>query len=457
AQQAAADAAAHYGKHVTLERDPDVLDTWFSSALWPFSTLGWPDETPELKRFYPTDALVTGFDIIFFWVARMMMMGLHFQKQIPFRDVYIHALVRDERGAKMSKSKGNVIDPIDLIDRFGADALRFTLAAMAAQGRDIKLSESRIEGYRNFATKLWNAARFAEMNGCVRVEGFDPAKAREPLNRWILGEAASAAAETAGAIESYRFNDAANAVYRFVWSVFCDWHLELAKPLLQGGGDAEAKAETQATIAHVLEMIAAILHPFMPFLTEELWRITGEAGPEREGPLALGPWPAQGFEVDEAVEAEIGFIVDLIAEVRSVRSEMGVAPSTLTPLVLVGPSERAASGARAWSESIGRLARVESIETAGASPPGALILVVRGEAIALPLAGVIDLDAEKARLDREIAKVRLEISKAEAKLGNDDFVARAPEEIIAEHQDRLETFQARLVKLNGARERLERV
>ena len=405
----------------------------------------------------PTDTLVTGFDIIFFWVARMMMMGLHFMQQIPFRDVYIHALVRDEKGAKMSKSKGNVIDPIDLIDRFGADALRFTLAAMAAQGRDIKLSEARIEGYRNFATKLWNASRFAEMNGCVRVEGFDPSAAREPLNRWILGEAAEAAAETAGAIEAYRFNDAANAAYRFVWSVFCDWHLELAKPVLQGAADPAAKAETQATIAHVLDTIYAMLHPFMPFLTEELWTITGEAGPRREGPLALGPWPKHGFEVDEAVEAEIGWVVDLIAEIRSVRSEMGVAPSTQTPLILIAPSERAARSARAWSESIGRLARVGSIETAETAPPGALLLVVRGETVALPLAGVVDLKAEKARLDREIAKERLEIAKVEAKLGNDDFVARAPEEIIAEHQDRLETFQARLVKLTGARERLERI
>jgi valyl-tRNA synthetase len=441
----------------TFTRDEDVLDTWFSSALWPFSTLGWPDETPELKRFYPTDTLVTGFDIIFFWVARMMMMGLHFENEIPFRDVYIHALVRDEKGAKMSKSKGNVIDPIDLIDRFGADALRFTLAAMAAQGRDIKLSEARIEGYRNFATKLWNASRFAELNGCARVAGFDPAAAREPLNRWILGEAAKAAAETAFAIEAYRFNDAANAVYRFVWSVFCDWHLELAKPVLQGPADPAAKAESQATIAHVLDTIYALVHPFMPFLTEELWAIKGEAGPGREGPLALGPWPTQGFEVDEAVEAEIGWVVDLIAEIRSVKSEMGVPPSTLTPLVLVAPSQRAETGARAWSESIRRLARVSSIERAEAAPPGSLELVVRGEAVALPLAGVVDLGAERARLDKEIARVRLEIAKVEAKLGNPDFVARAPEDIIAEHEDRLETFQARLVKLNAARERLGRV
>jgi valyl-tRNA synthetase len=441
----------------TFKRDEDVLDTWFSSALWPFSTLGWPDETPELKRFYPTDVLVTGFDIIFFWVARMMMMGLHFQNEIPFRDVYIHALVRDEKGAKMSKSKGNVIDPIELIDRVGADALRFTLAAMAAQGRDIMLSQSRVEGYRNFATKLWNASRFAEINGCARVAGFDPAAAREPLNRWILGEAAKASAETAGAIESYRFNDAANAVYRFVWSVFCDWHLELAKPVLQGGADSAAKAETRATIAHVLDTIYATLHPFMPFLTEELWAIKGEAGPSRAGPLALGPWPRQGLEVDEDVESEIGWVVDLIGEIRSVRSEMGVPPSRLTPLILVAPSKRAAGSAEAWIESIKRLARVETIETAQAAPFGALQLVVRGEVVALPLAGLVDLAAEAARLDKEIDKVQAEIAKVEAKLGNDDFLSRAPDDVIAEHEERRETFQERLVKLTHARGRLERI
>jgi valyl-tRNA synthetase len=438
-------------------RDEDVLDTWFSSALWPFSTLGWPEETPELKRFYPTDVLVTGFDIIFFWVARMMMMGLHFQNEIPFRDVYIHALVRDEKGAKMSKSKGNVIDPIELIDHYGADALRFTLAAMAAQGRDIKLSQSRVEGYRNFATKLWNASRFAEMNGCVRAAGFDPASAREPLNRWILGEAAKASAETAGAIESYRFNDAANAVYRFVWSVFCDWCLELAKPVLQGRVDSAARAETQATIAHVLDAIYAMLHPFMPFLTEELWAIKGESGPSRAGPLALGPWPREGLEVDETVESEIGWVVDLIGEIRSVKSEMGIPPSTLVSLILVAPSKRAARSAEAWSESIKRLARVETIETAQAAPAGALQLVVRREVVALPLAGLVDLAAEGARLDKEIDKVRAEIAKVEAKLGNDDFLARAPDDIVAEHEERRETFQERLVKLIHARDRLERV
>ncbi|MBN8997857.1 MAG: valine--tRNA ligase, partial [Rhizobiales bacterium] len=282
-----------------ISRDEDVLDTWFSSALWPFSTLGWPDQTPELGRYYPTSVLITGFDIIFFWVARMMMMGLHFMKEEPFHTVYIHALVRDEKGAKMSKSKGNVIDPLGLIDEYGADALRFTLAAMAAQGRDIKLATSRVEGYRNFATKLWNAARFAEMNGAVRVAGFDPAGARERLNRWIATETTRTARAVTEAIEGYRFNDAAGAIYRFVWNTYCDWYLELVKPVLNGGSEA-AVAETRATIAWTLDQIVKLLHPFMPFITEELWGRTGEAGPKREALLALSAWPALSFEDAEA-------------------------------------------------------------------------------------------------------------------------------------------------------------
>ena len=273
-----------------LIRDEDVLDTWFSSALWPFSTLGWPDKTPELERFYPTNVLVTGFDIIFFWVARMMMMGLHFMKEVPFSTVYIHALVRDEKGAKMSKSKGNVIDPLHLIDEYGADALRFTLAAMAAQGRDIKLATSRVEGYRNFATKLWNACRFAEMNGCITVKDFDPKGAQETLNRWIAHEIAKTARDVTAAIEAYRFNDAAGAVYRFVWNVYCDWYLELAKPVLLGS-EGPAKRETQAMVAWARDEILKLLHPFMPFITEELWAVTAEGAVRRESLLVLAPWP----------------------------------------------------------------------------------------------------------------------------------------------------------------------
>src|SRR5205814_6686615 len=273
-----------------ITRDEDVLDTWFSSALWPFSTLGWPDDDTDVKRYYPTDVLVTGFDIIFFWVARMMMMGLHFMKEAPFPTVYIHALVRDEKGAKMSKSKGNVIDPLHLIDDYGADARRFTLAAMAAQGRDIKLAASRVEGYRNFATKLWNAARFAEINGCTRVPGFDPKTATQTLNRWIAHETAKAGREITAAIEAYRFNEAAGAAYRFVWNVFCDWYLELAKPVLSGP-DGPAKAETQAITAWTLDEILKLLHPFMPFITEELWRVTAERSGPRDGLLVLASWP----------------------------------------------------------------------------------------------------------------------------------------------------------------------
>jgi valyl-tRNA synthetase len=438
-----------------LMRDPDVLDTWFSSALWPFSTLGWPEDTPELARFYPTSALVTGFDIIFFWVARMMMMGLHFRGDVPFRDVYIHALVRDEKGAKMSKSKGNVIDPLALIDRFGADALRFTLAAMAAQGRDIKLSESRVEGYRNFATKLWNAARFAEMNGCARVAGYDPKAAREPLNRWILGEAARAVEETSAAIESYRFNDAANAAYRFVWSVFCDWCLELAKPVLQAPGDSAEKRETQATIAYVLDDVIALLHPFMPFVTEELWAIKGEVGPPRREALALGPWPDAGLAVDAAAEGEIGWVIELVSEIRSVRSEMGVPAAAQPNLILVQASADQAEVAERWAETIKRLARVGEVKFADAPPAGCLQLLVRGALAAIPVAGILDVEAERARLGKEIAREEGEVAKVDAKLGNVDFVARAPEEVVAEHQERREASLARILKMNGARERLQ--
>ena len=456
-QQVVDDGVAGKPRWEPIWRDPDVLDTWFSSALWPFSTLGWPEATPELKRFYPTNVLITAFDIIFFWVARMMMMGLHFRHEVPFRDVYIHALVRDEKGAKMSKSKGNVIDPLELIDRFGADSLRFTLAAMAAQGRDIKLSESRVEGYRNFATKLWNASRFAEINGCERVAGFEPKSTREPLNRWILGEAAKAVAEASAAIESYRFNDAANAAYRFVWSVFCDWCLELAKPVLQGGEDGPAKAETRATIAYVLDCAYALLHPFMPFLTEELWAIKGEAGPPRAGVLALGPWPSADFPVDKAAEEELGWVVDLIGEIRSVRSEMGVPPAALPPLTLVQASASIAGHARRWAETIKRLARVADVVLADAAPGGSLQIVVRGALAALPVAGILDVAAEQARLAKEIAKEQGEVAKVDAKLANADFVARAPEEIVVENHERRTAALARIAKMEAARERLGRI
>lgn len=450
---AKAEAEKHYGAKTALTRDEDVLDTWFSSALWPFSTLGWPDETPELARYYPTDVLVTGFDIIFFWVARMMMMGDHFMKKEPFHTVYIHALVRDEKGAKMSKSKGNVIDPLDLIDTYGADALRFTLSAMAAQGRDIKLSTQRIEGYRNFATKLWNAARFAEMNGCARVAGFDPKTVKLSLNRWAIGELATATAEITRAIEAYRFNDAANAAYRFTWNVYCDWYLELAKPVFMGEDEA-AKSETRASVAFVLDGILKILHPFMPYLTEELWAIKGAEGPKRETILALTDWPSMDGLLAPDAEAEIGWLVDLVTEIRSARNEINVPASTQIPLVLVGASAATRDRATRWSDMLKRLARLSDISFVDQAPPQSAQMVIRGEVSALPLAGVIDIGAEQARLKKELEKIASEISKIDAKLGNADFMARAPEEIIEEQQERRAEFAERQMKLSEALVRL---
>ncbi len=451
--EAHAKAEKHFGHQVELKRDEDVLDTWFSSALWPFSTLGWPDDAPEVKRYYPTSVLVTGFDIIFFWVARMMMMGIHFMDEIPFKHVYIHALVRDEKGAKMSKSKGNVIDPLDLIDTYGADALRFTLSAMAAQGRDIKLATSRVEGYRNFATKLWNASRFAEMNGCARTVDFAPEKLTIDVNRWILGEAQKAVAEVSGAIEAYRFNDAANGAYRFVWNIFCDWYVELTKPILQGE-DGPAKDETRATTAHVLDLIIKLLHPFMPFLTEELWAIKGAEGPARNSILALAVWPVLHGLEHEGAEAEIGWMVDLISEIRSVRSEMNVPAGAQMPLVLVGVSTDVQARAGRALDTLKRLARVSELSFAEVPPANSAQMIVRGALVALPLDGIIDISAEKTRLQKEIGKFEGEVKKIDAKLGNADFVARAPDEVVEENRERRGDAVSRIEKMKAALDRL---
>ncbi len=452
-----------------ITRDEDVLDTWFSSALWPFSTLGWPDDTKDVERYYPTDVLVTGFDIIFFWVARMMMMGLQFMGNVPFPTVYIHALVRDEKGAKMSKSKGNVIDPLHLIDDYGADALRFTLAAMAAQGRDIKLAPQRVEGYRNFATKLWNACRFAEMNACVLPSAFDPTKPKETLNRWIAHETARATREVTEAIEAYRFNDAAGLIYRFVWNVYCDWYLELAKPVLIGEEGA-AKSETRAMVAWARDEILKLLHPFMPFITEELWAVTaadteavssasrlgkGREGGQDRALLALTPWPALDGLTDDAAEAEIGWVVDLVTAIRSVRAEMNIPPATLTPLVLAGASAETKERAQRWNDVVKRMARLAEISFAAAAPEGAVQLLVRGEVAALPLKGVIDFSAEKARLDKELAKAEADIKRVDAKLANEKFVANAPEEIVEEEKEKREAAAARKAKILEALERLK--
>jgi valyl-tRNA synthetase len=446
-------AAAHYGKATDLVRDPDVLDTWFSSALWPFSTLGWPDQTPELAKYYPTQVLVTGFDIIFFWVARMMMMGLEFLDEVPFSTVYMHALVRDEKGQKMSKTRGNVIDPLELIDEYGADATRFTLAAMAAQGRDMKLAVGRVEGYRNFVTKLWNAARFLEMNECRRIEGYDPRANTLPLNRWIVGATARAAADITRGIAEYKFNEAANAAYDYVWGTFCDWYVEFAKPVLTGEHEA-AKAETRATAAWVLDQILALLHPFMPFVTEELWAEVGKTGPARENLLILSQWPDLSGLEDPAADAELNWLIEVITNIRSVRSEMNVPAGAKLPLVVVGANEQTLARLVAGASLITRLARLEEISPQQTVPANSAQFIVGEATWALPLAGVIDIEVEKTRLMKDVAKLDAEIAGIDKKLGNAQFVAKAPEEVIEEQRARREAAVERRARIIEALSRL---
>jgi valyl-tRNA synthetase len=448
--EAAAAAKAHYGKDVPLRRDDDVLDTWFSSALWPFSTIGWPEQTPELKRYYPGDVLVTGFDIIFFWVARMMMMGLHFMNDVPFHTVYIHALVRDERGQKMSKFKGNIVDPLDLIDEYGSDALRFTLAAQAAQGRDIKFSETRVEGYRNFATKLWNAARYAEMNQCVPVSTFDPAQCKLTVNKWIVGRTINAREQVENAIDAYRFNDAANALYHFAWGEFCDWYLEFTKPIL-AAGDAGAQSETRAATAWVLGQLLHLLHPFMPFITEELWGNSGGTSG-----LIKSPWPSHDkLKADEAASAELDWLIRSITAIRAVRSEMNVPPVAQLALQVRDAGAGTQARLKTHRDLLMRLARLSAIDVAtGAPAKGAVQVVVDEATFMLPLAGVINVAREQARLQKEIEKAGSEVSKISSKLGNEAFVAKAPPEVIEEQRERLAEATASRAKLAAALERL---
>ena len=458
--EAAAKLAARevYGRDEPLRQDEDVLDTWFSSGLWPFSTLGWPEQTDDLARFYPTNTLVTGFDIIFYWVARMMMMGLHFTGEVPFKRVFFNALVRDASGAKMSKSKGNVMDPLDLVDQYGADPLRFTLTAMSGQGRDIKLSTQRIEGYRNFGTKLWNAANFCQFNGCIRAEDFDPAAVTNPLNRWIVGETQKTAQAVTEAIASCAFDGAATALYRFIWNTYCDWYVELSKPLLKGE-DAAAKAETQATAAWTLDVILKLLHPIMPFLTEELWAQTADLGaPRAQGMLISARWPdLPASLLDAKSEAEIGLIVAAITEGRSVRAELNVPGSARPPLLVLeaDPAQRAVLEAN--GPIMAQLLRVSEVQVAETAPQGAIPFVVQGVTFALPVAEYIDLAVEKLRLAKEIATHASDIAHVMKKLGNPDFIARAKEEVVEENRERLAESEAAKIKLEGALARLEAV
>ncbi|MCH9765725.1 MAG: valine--tRNA ligase [Alphaproteobacteria bacterium] len=454
AKDAAALAKSHYKKTVELTRDEDVLDTWFSSALWPFSTLGWPEKTPEIARFYPTSTLVTGFDIIFFWIARMMMMGLHFMKEVPFRDIYIHALVRDAKGQKMSKSKGNVIDPLELVDEFGADALRFTLSAMAAQGRDIKLSTDRVKGYRNFATKLWNASRLAEMNECVRQKDFDPASVQEPLNRWIVGKTEQAVKTVGAGIETYRFNEAASSAYEFTWGIFCDWYLELIKSILAGDDDV-SKSETRATVAWVLDQVLKILHPFMPYITEELWTHMVEHGEQRASVLALSAWPEFDGLVSEDVEQDIGWVVEMISEIRSVRAEMNVPAGAKLPLEVVKPADVIKQRIKSYADTIQRMARLDDISYVKVPSKGAALIVIDDATLALPLAGVIDMEAERSRLNKEMGKAEKDRKKAEAWLANSDNVAKSPAHVVALNKARIVEHSERISRLQSALKRIE--
>ncbi|WP_340694089.1 valine--tRNA ligase [Hyphomonas sp.] len=449
-----AEAQAQAGKGVKLKQDDDVLDTWFSSALWPFSTMGWPDKTPELETFYPTATLVTAFDIIFFWVARMMMMGLEFTGQVPFKDVYIHALVLDEKGQKMSKSKGNAMDPLELVDEYGADALRFTMGRMAGQGRNIRLSKQAVEGNRNFATKLWNAARFAEMNECGAPGEIDFAKVTSPVNRWILGELSACEAEATKAIEEYRFNDAAGALYKFVWNVLCDWYLELIKPLLMGMDDA-AKQETRDVCGYVLDETLKLLHPFMPFVTEELWDRRAAGRVEEQGFLMGQSWPKYAITRDADADTEIQWVLDLISEIRSLRNDLGVPAGSKIPLSLVSAGPVIEDRAVRHEDILKRLARLEDIIVSDTVPTGAVSTVVGDTVVALNIADQIDVAEARKRLDKEIAQLDKDITSTEKKLGNEAFVAKAPPEIVEENRERIVDWTDRREKLKAARKSLE--
>ncbi|MFD3190250.1 valine--tRNA ligase [Sedimentitalea sp. HM32M-2] len=430
-------------------RDPDVLDTWFSSGLWPIGTLGWPEETPELKKYFPTNTLVTGFDIIFFWVARMMMMQYAVVGQKPFDTVYVHALVRDEKGKKMSKSLGNVLDPLELIDEYGADAVRFTLTAMAAMGRDLKLSTQRIAGYRNFGTKLWNAMRFAEMNEVFTAPETGLPQPEQTLNKWIIGETAKVRVEVDEALENFRFNDAANALYAFVWGKVCDWYVEFSKPLLQE--DNPARAETRATMKWVLDQCLILLHPIMPFITEELWQTSGT----RPKMLVHGDWPTYGTDlVDAQADHEMNWVIGLIEAVRSARAQMHVPAGLHVPMLVTRIDAR---GRAAWQRNealIRRLARIESLTETDSLPKGTVSIHAEGASFGLPLAGIIDIDQEKARLEKTLGKLAKELGGLRGRLKNPKFAASAPAEVVEETRANLAAREEEEAKIKDALARL---
>ena len=432
AEEAQAKADAHYGEKVELTRETDVLDTWFSSGLWAFSTLGWPEQTEFLDTFYPTSVLVTAFDIIFFWVARMMMMSMYVMKKVPFKKCYIHGIVRDDSGHKMSKSKGNTVDPMETIEAYGADALRFFMASMETQGRDVSLSEARVAGYRNFATKLWNAARFCEMNECKTLKDFDETKVTLGVNKWIVAKAKEVSAEITTNLESYRFSDSANAVYQFAWGGFCDWYIEMIKPIFYGD-NAEEIAETRATAAWALDRILTILHPFMPFITSELWNNTSD---ERDVKLINAPWP-----VNENIDVEamngVDWVIDIVSSIRSLRSNMNLPAGAKLTIFLKGASEQSLANIKSYQKIICSLARLEKIEEfSGEITPDMVQDVFKESVILLPLSGVVDFAAERERLNKELDSLNKNLDGYARKLGNAGFVDRAPAEVVEEEKRR---------------------
>jgi len=432
-EEALISAEKHYGKKVELRRETDVLDTWFSSGLWAFSTLGWPDKTEYLDKFYPTSVLVTGFDIIFFWVARMMMMSMYMMKKVPFKKCYIHGLVRDEKGQKMSKSKGNTVDPMETIEKYGADALRFFMASMETQGRDVNMSEARIAGYRNFATKLWNAARFCEMNQCQTVKNFNENNVTLEINKWIVAKAKQATQEVTNNLDNYRFSDAANAVYQFAWGTFCDWYIELSKPVFYGDNE-EQKIETRATAAWVLDRILLILHPFMPFITTELWNNT----PNRDCKLIHSKW-IRNEQINENSLKEIDWAIDLISSIRSLRAEMNIPASVKLSLKLKDANEQSQNNVKSLENIICSLARLENIECVDCNcqiTPDMLQNVFKETTILLPLKGIVDFTAERERLTKELESLNKNLEGYARKLNNASFIERAPAAVVAEEKRR---------------------
>ncbi len=449
-EEAQAAADKHYGKPVELTRETDVLDTWFSSGLWAFSTMGWPDKSEYLDTFYPTSVLVTGFDIIFFWVARMMMMSMYVMKKVPFKKAYIHGLVRDEQGRKMSKSKGNTVDPMEIIEKYGADALRFFMAAMETQGRDINVSEARIQGYRNFATKLWNSARFGEMNQCELPQGFDENKVEHPVNRWIVAKVKQATAELTENLNNFRFSDAANTVYQFVWGAFCDWYIEMIKPILYGDNEAE-KAETRAAFAWVFNRILVILHPFMPFITSELWNNTGTRG-ER---LINASWP-QNEDYSVSAISDIDWAIELISSIRSLRAEMNLPAGARLTVWLQDANAESLTHLQQFKTIICSLARLEDIAGYnGEVTPDMVQSVFRETSMLIPLKGIVDFAAERERLQKELAALEQNLAGYERKLANPSFVERAPKAVVDEERRRRAEALDNKAKVEKALQRIK--